>query len=163
VGVTDRPWRKPAFAIRLAVGSQRGVPFLDIERSQFLEQFGADVRHNLIFDQLAIPGSRPGADIAGGFPMVNAGADKLGNDDLVRFDVFGLVDRRNQFGQFDLRLTLGPAERVKLCLSITRLFVTAGIELKPKRILTALLDMTLHDVCPVIFASPFSSLEGRIV
>jgi hypothetical protein len=33
------------------------------------------VQHNLIFYQLAIPGGRPGADIAGRFPLVDADAD----------------------------------------------------------------------------------------
>jgi hypothetical protein len=82
--------------------------------------------------------------------MVDADADKLGDGDLIRFDVFGLVDRRNQFGQLDLRLTLGPAKRVKLCFSFARLFVTAGVEFEPKRIFAALLNVTLHDACPVI-------------
>ena len=93
VGMADRPWRKPACAIRSAVGSQRGVPFLDIERSQLLQQLGANVRHDLIFDQFAIPGGRPGADIAGGLPTVDADADKLGDGDLVRFRRIW-IDRR---------------------------------------------------------------------
>jgi len=75
--MADRPWRKPAFTVCSAAGPQRSVPFLDIERSQLLQQLGANVRHDLIFDQLAIPGGRPGADIAGGFPMVDADADNL--------------------------------------------------------------------------------------
>ncbi len=49
------------------------------------------------------------------------------------------------FGQLDLRLPLGPAERVKLCFSLARLFVPAGVEFEPKRILAALLDVALHD------------------
>jgi len=34
-------------------------------------------------------------------------------------------------------------ERVKLCFSLARLFVTTGVEFEPKRILAALLNVTL--------------------
>src|SRR2546423_485320 len=87
--------------------------------------------------------------------MVDARADKLGDGDLVRFYVFGLINRRNKFGKLDLRLTLGPAKRVKLCFSLARPFVTAGVEFESKRILAALLNMTLHDLNPVNFRFPF--------
>ena len=86
--MADRAWCKPAFAVCSAAGPQLRMPFLDIKRPQLLQQLGANVRHDQIFDQLAIPGGRPGADIACGFPMVDADADKLGDGDLVRFDVF---------------------------------------------------------------------------
>jgi hypothetical protein len=81
--------------------------------------------------------------------------DKLGDGDLVRFDIFGLVNCRDQFGHLNLRLALGAAERVKLCFPLARLFVPAGIEFKPERILAALLDVTLHDLYPVNFRFPF--------
>jgi hypothetical protein len=68
------------------------VPLLDIERSHFLQKLRANVRSDLVLDELPVPLRRPRANIARCFPMVDAGAYPLGNGDFVRLDVFSLSD-----------------------------------------------------------------------
>ena len=87
MGVADCAGRKSAFAVGAPAVAQGRMPFLDIERSELLQKLRADVRENLIFYQFPVTLGRPGADIAGGFPMVDASAHEVCHRELARLDV----------------------------------------------------------------------------
>lgn len=90
--MADRPGAE-ALAVLPAVVDQRIVPMLDIDRPKLL-QFGlANVRDDLIGDQLAIPLDRLGADLLARFPLRKAIEQILPDRRLGRLDIGALLHR----------------------------------------------------------------------
>jgi hypothetical protein len=106
------------------------VPCLNVEAGELLEQLGADVRRNLVFDQLAIALRRPGADIARGFPLGDPSPDKFRHRGLRRLDVGAGADRRDQRGQLYLCLTFRPFEAGVLDIPLSGGGIASSVEFK---------------------------------
>jgi hypothetical protein len=71
------------------LGSQNRI---DREWTQFLENFCADVRSDLIGKQFAITDGSSGGNLARGFPLIDASFNKLCNGYLNGFDIGALAD-----------------------------------------------------------------------
>ena len=71
VRVADRPGADATGAVFAAFRAKRRVPLLDVDVFELLQDDGPDVRHDLIFDQLAIPFGCAGRDVAGGLPLAD--------------------------------------------------------------------------------------------
>jgi hypothetical protein len=104
------------------------VPSLNVERLELLKHQSADVRRDLIFDQLpiALGGSR--RDVAGGLPLSDPAADKFGDGQLARLDVGASTDGGDELGKLDLRVAFGPAEGVPGDLALACDRISPGLK-----------------------------------
>jgi hypothetical protein len=66
---------------------QRVVPSLNIEAGELLQRSAADVRRDLVFDQLPIALRRPGGNVARGFPLGDPRPHEVGQGSLTGLDV----------------------------------------------------------------------------
>jgi hypothetical protein len=125
-------------------GAQRSVPALDVEPRQLLQPLGADVRHNLVLNELPVALCSSRRDGAGRFPLVNARSHEICQSGLSRLDVGALPYRRDEFGELILRRALRALEAHVLNVALAGGRLAAGIKLQFERALAALSDMAPH-------------------
>jgi hypothetical protein len=68
------------------------------------------VWHDLVLGQLPIALRRARGDVAGGLPLVDACAHKIGDHCLTRLNVIAFAGSGDKLGAFDLRLALGAGQ-----------------------------------------------------
>ena len=141
MGVADGAGRQPA-------GAQRRVPSFDVEARQPLQQLDAEVRGDLVFDQLAIAQRRPRRDVTGGLPYFDSTTHEFGDRRLARLDKAPLPHSRNQYREPVLRFALGAAKCLVLNFALAR-GIASGIEFQPPRTIAALGDVSTHLAAPI--------------
>src|SRR5262245_61591121 len=87
-----------------AAGAQRRVPALDAEAGQLLQRLSAEMRHDLVLDQLTVALGGPGGNITSRLPLVDSTSHEIGDRGLRRFDIVPLPYRREQLGELGLRI-----------------------------------------------------------
>src|SRR5262245_894114 len=94
--------------------AQCRVPALELEAREFLQRLCAEVRLDLVLEQLPIALRCTRRDIAGCLPLIDAASHDVGHRRPRRLDVAPLPHRRDELGELHLRLALAAAERVVL-------------------------------------------------
>ena len=117
VSVADRARTQPAFglvcvtvAAPATVRHQRRVPRLDIERVETLQGAGADVRDDVVLDQLLITLSCHRPDYLGELPMLKARTHMLGDRELRWVYMIAFGGLGEESSQFGLCCALWPLE-----------------------------------------------------
>jgi len=108
---------------------QSDVPLLDIERAQPLQRQAAQVRNDLVLDELPIALCRSGRDVASSLPPINARTDEIAHGRLGWFHIGALPYPRKQLRELRLRIALAAAKRVVLNLALAGDRIAAGVEL----------------------------------
>src|SRR5262245_44944035 len=87
------------------------MPCLHVAGGQLLQKLAAEMRDDVALDQPGIAFRRLGRDRAGGLPLLEAGANVLGDRELARIDVTTIGSPRQQPGELGLRLAPRALER----------------------------------------------------
>jgi hypothetical protein len=99
---------------------QGRVPPFDLKASELLEDPGADVRSDLVFDQLPVTLGRTCRYVASGLPLVDAPAHKIGHRRLAGLGVGAGAHGCNQPCAFSLGLLLGALKRMPFAFALPR-------------------------------------------
>jgi hypothetical protein len=118
------------------------VPRFYIEPRKPLQEFGPEVWHNLILNELAVALRRPGRDVASRLPLIDTFPHERRYHDFQWFDIAAMAGGGYEFGQFDRRLFPGAAEAMIARFASTCFFVATDIEFKFPIILAASADVT---------------------
>jgi hypothetical protein len=86
------------------------------------------VRHDLVFDQLAVALGRLRADRAGGLPLVDPGPDMLGHCEFRGLDIGSGIERAQELGELALRVPLCAFYRVVADRALACCWIAPGFE-----------------------------------
>jgi hypothetical protein len=120
--------------------AQRRVPFLDVERSQLLENFLTEIRRDLISQQLPITVGCSGRDRAGALPLIDAGFNEVGNRYFVGRHMFSGISGTEQAPQFFSGFFEGAVECFGILFSV---FLLADAIAQTKSVFAAWVDATV--------------------
>jgi hypothetical protein len=106
------------------------VPLFNVERSELLQDHAADERHDLVLGELPVTLRRPGRDIAGRFPLVDASTHEVAHNGPARRDIGALSHRSEQLGELGLRRALAAVVSHILDLTRARGGIAVNLELE---------------------------------
>src|SRR5215510_4497484 len=110
-GLAENPVRM-ADGARGNAATERRMPLLDIDRLELAQDFGPEMRRNLVLEELLIALRRSWRDVPCGLPLGYAAAHEVSHCDLGRLDGGSAVDRGDEPGALNLRLAFGAGEGV---------------------------------------------------